>query len=172
MVNTNDKRNNQSPIVNSNQLKNSNDSKNNSDTSSTSPSSSSLITSKPTPTNFAQNAAGPPKLIPIQSVLKTESQHSKQRQHQHSTKENQAQPSILQPTQLSTSSLLHSAAVPPIQQFISNSSSLPTELPQEDEERLGKLFKQLDRDGNGRIDVHDLSEALREFGLSSVYAEV
>ncbi|XP_037899016.1 calcium-binding mitochondrial carrier protein SCaMC-3 isoform X3 [Glossina fuscipes] len=50
-------------------------------------------------------------------------------------------------------------------------AQLPTELPQEDEERLEKLFKQLDRDGNGRIDIHDLSEALREFGLSSVYAE-
>lgn len=49
---------------------------------------------------------------------------------------------------------------------------LPTELPQEDEERLEKLFNRLDRDGNGRIDIHDLSEALREFGLSSVYAEV
>uniref|UniRef100_A0A1A9WRC5 EF-hand domain-containing protein n=1 Tax=Glossina brevipalpis TaxID=37001 RepID=A0A1A9WRC5_9MUSC len=51
-------------------------------------------------------------------------------------------------------------------------AQLPTELPQEDEERLEKLFKQLDRDGNGRIDIHDLSEALREFGLSSVYAEL
>lgn len=49
---------------------------------------------------------------------------------------------------------------------------LPSELPQEDEERLEKLFNRLDRDGNGRIDIHDLSEALREFGLSSVYAEV
>ncbi|XP_059217202.1 calcium-binding mitochondrial carrier protein SCaMC-2 isoform X2 [Stomoxys calcitrans] len=61
-----------------------------------------------------------------------------------------------------------------LQNFLSGASTyaqLPTELPQEDEERLGKLFKQLDRDGNGRIDIHDLSEALREFGLSSVYAE-
>ncbi|XP_053957041.1 calcium-binding mitochondrial carrier protein SCaMC-1 isoform X2 [Anastrepha ludens] len=50
-------------------------------------------------------------------------------------------------------------------------AQVATELPQEDEERLEKLFKRLDRDGNGRIDIHDLSEALREFGLSSVYAE-
>lgn len=46
------------------------------------------------------------------------------------------------------------------------------ELPQEDEARLEKLFNRLDRDGNGKIDVHDLSAALKEFGLSSVYAEV
>lgn len=45
------------------------------------------------------------------------------------------------------------------------------ELPQEDEERLGNLFKSLDRDGNGKIDIHDLSEALKKFGLSSKYAE-
>ncbi|XP_029405521.2 calcium-binding mitochondrial carrier protein SCaMC-3 isoform X4 [Bactrocera dorsalis] len=61
-------------------------------------------------------------------------------------------------------------------QFITGSASgahtqLATELPHEDEERLEKLFNTLDRDGNGRIDIHDLSEALREFGLSSVYAE-
>lgn len=46
------------------------------------------------------------------------------------------------------------------------------ELPLADEERLEKLFNQLDRDGNGKIDVHDLSAALKEFGLSSQYAEV
>ncbi|XP_036338124.1 calcium-binding mitochondrial carrier protein SCaMC-3 isoform X2 [Rhagoletis pomonella] len=60
-------------------------------------------------------------------------------------------------------------------QFLTSGSNahaqVATELPQEDEERLEKLFKRLDRDGNGRIDIHDLSEALREFGLSSVYAE-
>ncbi|XP_020714631.1 calcium-binding mitochondrial carrier protein SCaMC-3 isoform X3 [Ceratitis capitata] len=50
-------------------------------------------------------------------------------------------------------------------------TQVATELPHEDEERLENLFKRLDRDGNGRIDIHDLSEALREFGLSSVYAE-
>lgn len=46
------------------------------------------------------------------------------------------------------------------------------ELPQADEERLERLFKKLDRDGNGRIDIHDLSSALKEFGISSAYAEV
>ena len=46
------------------------------------------------------------------------------------------------------------------------------ELPQADEERLEKLFNHLDRDGNGRIDIHDLSAALKEIGISSKYAEV
>ncbi|XP_055611106.1 calcium-binding mitochondrial carrier protein SCaMC-2 isoform X2 [Uranotaenia lowii] len=55
-------------------------------------------------------------------------------------------------------------------------ASFPTvnylhELPQADEERLEKIFNKLDRDGNGRIDIHDLSEALKEFGLSHQYAE-
>ncbi|XP_062553420.1 mitochondrial adenyl nucleotide antiporter SLC25A25 isoform X2 [Armigeres subalbatus] len=45
------------------------------------------------------------------------------------------------------------------------------ELPQADEERLEKIFNKLDRDGNGRIDIHDLSAALKEFGLSHQYAE-
>ncbi|XP_055620951.1 calcium-binding mitochondrial carrier protein SCaMC-2 isoform X2 [Toxorhynchites rutilus septentrionalis] len=45
------------------------------------------------------------------------------------------------------------------------------ELPQADEERLEKIFNKLDRDGNGRIDIHDLSSALKEFGLSHQYAE-
>lgn len=46
------------------------------------------------------------------------------------------------------------------------------ELPTADEERLEKLFKELDRDGNGRIDIHDLSESLKENGLCHTYAEV
>lgn len=45
-------------------------------------------------------------------------------------------------------------------------------LHQEDEERLEKLFKSLDRDGNGRIDILDLSAALKDFGLCHTYAEV
>ncbi|KAG8231093.1 hypothetical protein J437_LFUL011061 [Ladona fulva] len=45
------------------------------------------------------------------------------------------------------------------------------ELPSEEEERLGKLFKQLDIDGNGRIDIHDLSVALKEFGVHHGYAK-
>lgn len=46
------------------------------------------------------------------------------------------------------------------------------ELPAQDEERLSKIFKQLDLDGNGRIDVHDLSKALHEVGVHQRYAEV
>lgn len=46
------------------------------------------------------------------------------------------------------------------------------ELPQADEERLEKLFKTLDRDGNGRIDIADLSAALKDVGISHKYAEV
>lgn len=46
------------------------------------------------------------------------------------------------------------------------------ELPQEDEERLGKLFAKLDKDGNGKIDIHDLSSALSEHGVHHRYAEV
>jgi Ca2+-binding EF-hand superfamily protein len=46
------------------------------------------------------------------------------------------------------------------------------ELPSEDEERLEKVFKKLDVDNNGRIDIHDLSKSLKEFGLSANYAEV
>lgn len=46
------------------------------------------------------------------------------------------------------------------------------ELPLEDEERLGKLFVKLDKDGNGKIDIHDLSVALKECGVHHQYAEV
>lgn len=46
------------------------------------------------------------------------------------------------------------------------------ELPQEDEERLGKIFNNLDLDGNGKIDIHDLSVALKEFGVSHRDAQV
>lgn len=46
------------------------------------------------------------------------------------------------------------------------------ELPAQDEERLGKLFQKLDLDGNGRIDVHDLSRALNEVGVHERYAQV
>lgn len=51
-------------------------------------------------------------------------------------------------------------------------SIMPNEIPAEDEERLERIFNQLDRDGDGKIDIHDLSAALHEFGLSSVYAVV
>lgn len=46
------------------------------------------------------------------------------------------------------------------------------ELPLEDEERLGKIFNNLDLDGNGKIDIHDLSVALKEFGVSHGDAQV
>lgn len=45
------------------------------------------------------------------------------------------------------------------------------ELPQEDEERLGKLFSKLDKNGNGKIDIHDLSVALKEHGVHEHYAK-
>ncbi|KAL2723831.1 calcium-binding mitochondrial carrier protein SCaMC-2 isoform X1 [Vespula maculifrons] len=45
------------------------------------------------------------------------------------------------------------------------------ELPAQDEERLEKIFQKLDLDGNGRIDVHDLSKALHEVGVHKQYAE-
>lgn len=48
------------------------------------------------------------------------------------------------------------------------------ELPKEDEERLEKLFSKLDTDGNGKIDIHDLSVALKELAphINRSYAEV
>lgn len=98
-----------------------------------------------------------PKLIPIQSVLNTTDSH-----HQN-------------PTAATHQGKGHDNTTT-FPQFITGGANahtqVATELPHEDEERLEKLFNTLDRDGNGRIDIHDLSEALREFGLSSVYAEV
>lgn len=46
------------------------------------------------------------------------------------------------------------------------------ELPQIEEERLEKLFKTLDIDGNGRIDVRDLTQSLHESGVHQGYAKV
>lgn len=46
------------------------------------------------------------------------------------------------------------------------------ELPFADEQRLEEVFKKLDKDSNGRIDIHDLSEALKDLGLCGTYAEV
>ncbi|XP_060809612.1 calcium-binding mitochondrial carrier protein SCaMC-2 isoform X2 [Amyelois transitella] len=47
------------------------------------------------------------------------------------------------------------------------------ELPKEDEERLETLFSKLDTDGNGKIDIHDLSVALKELAphINRSYAE-
>ncbi|KAL9699613.1 hypothetical protein quinque_003054 [Culex quinquefasciatus] len=79
----------------------------------------------------------------------------------------------------SSSGVSSSAASPsPVSATVASSTAEPyphvhylSELPAVDEERLEKIFNKLDRDGNGRIDIHDLSEALREFGLSHQYAE-
>lgn len=45
-----------------------------------------------------------------------------------------------------------------------NATAYLQELPLEDEERLEKLFNRIDQNGNGIIDIHDLSHALREYG--------
>ncbi|KAK0084209.1 hypothetical protein PV325_007456 [Microctonus aethiopoides] len=45
------------------------------------------------------------------------------------------------------------------------------ELPEHAEQRLSKIFQELDLDGNGRIDVHDLSKALHKVGVHKRYAE-
>lgn len=152
--------------------------------------------STPTPINFAKNASAQAatagtqqnhhKLIPIQSVLHTADHQHYNQQHHHTHHNSSLNHSSanLQLQQSGTTSHLN-AQTSTLQQFINsggvsgagvstttNHAQLPTELPHEDEERLGNLFNRLDRDGNGRIDIHDLSEALREFGLSSVYAEV
>lgn len=42
----------------------------------------------------------------------------------------------------------------------------------ETEERLGNLFKQLDRNGNGRIDIQELTASLKDLGMAHQYAEV
>lgn len=46
------------------------------------------------------------------------------------------------------------------------------ELPQSEEERLEKLFKTIDADNNGRIDIRDLTQALHETGVHQGYAKV
>lgn len=46
------------------------------------------------------------------------------------------------------------------------------ELPENEEKRLEELFKKLDLDGNGKIDIHDLSEALKDSKFGQQYAEV
>lgn len=46
------------------------------------------------------------------------------------------------------------------------------ELPQKEEERLESLFKRLDIDGNGRIDIRDLTQSLNDTGVHQGYAQV
>lgn len=52
----------------------------------------------------------------------------------------------------------------------SNLNTVETDL--EIEERLGQIFKRLDRYGNGRINIQDLTSALKGVGMSAQYAEV
>lgn len=42
----------------------------------------------------------------------------------------------------------------------------------DDEKRWEKIFKRLDRNGNGRIDIQDLMAVLNDSGMSRHYAEV
>lgn len=46
------------------------------------------------------------------------------------------------------------------------------EMDLESTERLANIFKRLDRNGNGRIDIQDLTSALKGVGMSTQYAEV
>ncbi|KAM7249361.1 hypothetical protein ACFE04_019888 [Oxalis oulophora] len=56
-------------------------------------------------------------------------------------------------------------------QDISHPTDYLQSLLHEDEERLSKLFNRLDLDGNGKIDIYDLSVALKELGVSHGDAE-
>ncbi|XP_068208611.1 mitochondrial adenyl nucleotide antiporter SLC25A24-like [Palaemon carinicauda] len=42
------------------------------------------------------------------------------------------------------------------------------ESPSEVEDRLGNLFRQLDENGDGRIDIHDLSEGLKKLKVPQI----
>lgn len=41
-----------------------------------------------------------------------------------------------------------------------------------EQERLEELFKKLDTDGNGKIDIRDLSKVLKDSKFGQQYAEV
>ncbi|XP_034137149.1 calcium-binding mitochondrial carrier protein SCaMC-1-B isoform X1 [Drosophila guanche] len=116
------------------------------------------------PTNFAQQAHA--IYAPLKpSTLATSYEHSAS--HNFNS---------LQHAQLANMPYNFQSALPPPDTVSSSGngipiSSMPTEIPAEDEERLERIFNQLDRDGDGKVDIHDLSAALHEFGLSSVYAE-
>lgn len=49
---------------------------------------------------------------------------------------------------------------------------LQHDCPCEDEARLEKTFKEIDLDGNGKVDIHDLSLALKGAGVNQLYAKV
>lgn len=51
-------------------------------------------------------------------------------------------------------------------------NQLPPESELESEERLGLIFKRLDRNGDGRISIQELSGALKRSGMPHQYAEV
>lgn len=56
-----------------------------------------------------------------------------------------------------------------------NQSNAQQTLPEtelESEERLAEIFKNLDRDGNGRIDIQELTSSLKGSGMPHQYAEV
>ena len=64
---------------------------------------------------------------------------------------------------------------------VSSEALLPTphysyELPSDEEDRLSELFEQLDVNGDGRIDIRELSQSLHMHGvpesLKQSYAEV
>lgn len=52
----------------------------------------------------------------------------------------------------------------------SNSSVQETD--SEIEERLANIFRHLDKNGNGRIDIQELTSTLKDSGVSRQYAEV
>lgn len=43
---------------------------------------------------------------------------------------------------------------------------------EDSEQRYADLFKKLDKGGDGRIDIKDLSSELKDLGVSQSYAEV
>lgn len=61
---------------------------------------------------------------------------------------------------------------PSTNQSNAQQNQLPPESELESEERLGMIFKRLDRNGNGRIDIQELTGALKGSGMPHQYAEV
>ncbi|KAK4872999.1 hypothetical protein RN001_015028 [Aquatica leii] len=58
-----------------------------------------------------------------------------------------------------------------VNRIVKKDETIANHLLHEDEERWEKLFANLDRDGNGKIDIHDLSVELKKLGLHHHYAE-
>lgn len=57
-------------------------------------------------------------------------------------------------------------------QLSTQETSSKSESELESKERLGQIFKRLDCNGNGRIDIHELIGALKGSGMPHQYAEV